>query len=122
MVYDLLISIETDYLVARVSGRQTLQDNRALVEELVSACLAHKLEKILVDLTGLVGQPGTMSDYQLAIFAVQKGLPEIKKIALITTPGNLRHTEFFETTARNRGLNVRAFLEGEDARAWICEG
>jgi hypothetical protein len=119
MTYQLEITVEKDYLKGRVSGQQTLTDNEKLVTDLASACIEHKVNKILLDMTGLVGQPGTLSDFQLANFAVEKGLLVFRKVALISAPENYEFTTFFEAAAQNRGLNVIAFLDEEEALAWI---
>jgi hypothetical protein len=121
MRYQVDLHYEKDYLRGTVSGQQTLRDNEKLVSMLVSTCIERSLSKLVVDLTGLVGQPGTFSDYQLANFSVEQVLPFIKKVALITTQDNMKFTTFFETVSRNRGLNVIAFVDEEEALTWISE-
>lgn len=42
------------------------------------------------------------------------------KIAVLTLPGaNFDHAEFFELCAQNRGANVQAFTNFEDAIQWF---
>jgi hypothetical protein len=120
--YQVELIVEKDYLKGTVSGRQTFIDNENLVLMLLEKCVELRLNKVLLDMTGMVGQPGTFSDFQLANFAVEKGLPEIKKVALVAAPENFKHTQFFETVSSNRGLNVRAFVDMDEALAWVNEG
>jgi hypothetical protein len=121
MSYQLELTLESNYLMAVAAGQQTALDNEKMVIKLVEMCIEHDLHQVVADLTGLVGQPGTFSDFQLANFAVEQGLPLIKKVGLVTTPENLEFTAFFETAARNRGLNVRTFIDRDKAVAWMDE-
>lgn len=121
MNYEVEIIIEEDYLKGIVSGHQTHIDNEEMILELLALCREHDLKKVLLDMTGLYGQPGTFSDFQLANFAVDRGLPGIKRVALVAAPENFEHTQFFETASQNRGLNVRAFVDLDEAVIWITE-
>jgi hypothetical protein len=121
MSYQLELIVENNFLMAVAVGQQTAIDNEKMVVTMMETCIEHGLHQVIADLTGLVGQPGTFSDFQLANFAVEQGLPLIKKVGLITTPENLEFTTFFETAARNRGLNVRTFVDRDKAIAWMDE-
>ena len=121
MSYKIDTIVEKDYLKLIVSGEQTHEDNRALVVKIIESCVEHKLGQVVVDIRGLRGQPGVISDYELATFSVEQGLSVIKKAALVYRQENYEFTSFFETVAINRGLNVKIFVEEDEAVAWITQ-
>jgi hypothetical protein len=48
------------------------------------------------------------------------GVIEREAVVLPREPGAAAQMEFFETAARNRGLNVRVFRAREDALNWLA--
>lgn len=119
MSYKIETTTEEEYLKLIVSGEQTLTVNKALVIEIIDSCIEHQTGKVMVDIRRFKGQQGVIPDFELANFAVAKGLTVIKKAALIYNKDAHQSTTFFETVARNRGLNLRIFLNESDAEAWL---
>jgi hypothetical protein len=121
MNYKIDATVEKDYLMLIVAGEQSLDANKALVIMIIESCVEHQLNKVVVDIRGFEGQPGVISDYELANFSVEKGLSVLKKAALVYRKENHEFTSFFETVAINRGLNVKIFLEPDEAVGWITK-
>ena len=121
MSYVIETEIKQFYVKLRVSGKQTLENNKELVSRVIKACTENNIKKALVDIRGLVGQPGIFSDYELASIAAKDALGLIQRVALIYHRGSHEFTSFFETTIRNRGINLLAFLDEDEALEWLLE-
>ena len=104
MSYVIETEIKQNYVKLHVSGKQTLENNKELVSRVIEACANNNIRKALVDIRGLVGQPGTFSDYELASIAAKDALGLIQRVALIYRRESHEFTSFFETTIRNRAL------------------
>jgi hypothetical protein len=121
MSYVIETEIKQNYVKLHVSGKQTLENNKELVSRVIEACANNNIRKALVDIRGLVGQPGTFSDYELASIAAKDALGLIQRVALIYRRESHEFTSFFETTIRNRGINLLAFLDENEALKWLLE-
>lgn len=122
MSYTIQKETKRGYVKLVVSGEQTLVDNRSLISTAINACSEQKTHKVLVDIRGLVGQPGTFADYELAEQAAQEVQGLVTKAALVHRPETKEYTSFFVTVSRNFGLNVRAFIDEQEAIRWFKEG
>lgn len=122
MSYAIETEIEQDYIRLTVSGEQTLENNKELVFRVIETCAENNIWKALVDIRDILGQPGIFSDYELANIAAKEALGLIQRVALIYRQENHEYTSFFETTTRNRGINLLAFLDEDEALKWLLEG
>jgi hypothetical protein len=69
-----------------------------------------------------LGQTGILSDYELANIAAKEALGLVQRAALLYRRENHEYTSFFETAIRNRGINLLAFLDEDEAIQWLLEG
>lgn len=108
------------YLYAYVSGEQSFENHKELAFYLAGVCAEEKKDSVIIDIRGIFGEsPGTFKDYELARFLQTLIGQTIKKIAVIYLPKNESHIRFFETAARNNGIELRVFLETAEAEKWI---
>jgi len=121
MSYIIATEVEQGYVKLVVSGEQTLENNKELVLRVLEACVENNVGRALVDISGLLGQPGILSDYELANIAAKEALGLVKKVALLYRQESHEYTSFFETTTRNRGINLLAFLDEKEAVKWLLE-
>jgi hypothetical protein len=121
MSYSITTEVEQGYVKLVASGEQTLESNKELVFRVLEACAENNLRRALVDIRGLVGQPGVASDYELAGMAAQEALGLLQKVALLYRQESHEYTAFFETTVRNRGINLLAFLDEGEAIQWLLD-
>ena len=122
MSYTITTEIKQGYVKLAASGEQTLEGNKELVFRVLEACTENNVTKVLVDIRGLVGQPGVVSDYELAGIAAQEALGLLQKVALLYRQESHEYTTFFETAVRNRGINLLAFPDEGEAIQWLREG
>ena len=122
MSYTITTEIKQGYVKLAASGEQTLEGNKELVFRVLEACTENNVTKVLVDIRGLVGQPGVVSDYELAGIAAQEALGLLQKVALLYRQESHEYTVFFETAVRNRGINLLAFPDEREAIQWLREG
>ena len=121
MGYVIETAIEKDYIKLVASGEQTLESNKELVFQVIEACTENNIRKVLVDISGTLGQPGTFSDFKLANIAAKEAFGLIQRVALVNRQENREFTSFFETAIRNRGINLLAFLDEQEAIKWLLE-
>jgi hypothetical protein len=120
MPYELKVTKLDKYLYLAAAGRQTLKNNLALADSCVKACKENNLYRVLLDITGLGGQPGTLADYELAkILQSWESVKTVIKVALLENESELAAGKFFETAARNRGINIMVFSDIKKAGEWI---
>jgi hypothetical protein len=121
MSYNIQTEVEKDYVRVNVSGEQTLENNIQLVGQILEACAKNDIRKTLIDIRGILGQPGIASDFELANRAAQDGRSLIQKAAVLHRTESHQFTSFFETAIRNRGINLLAFQDEGKAIEWLLE-
>ena len=119
MSYDISTEVEQGYIKLVVSGEQTLENNKKLVFQILEACAENNVSKAIIDIREILGQPGVLADYDLANIAAKEALGAIKKAALLYRQETHAYTSFFETVIRNRGVNLLAFLDEDEAIEWL---
>jgi hypothetical protein len=120
MSYKLGIISKNTYLYVSACGRQTMDDNIKLALDCVAACKKYGLTRVLVDIRGLSGQPGVVADYELAkLLTAWETAKLVSHAALLEKEADLISGKFFETTARNRGINIYVFSNLKKAEDWI---
>ena len=122
MSKEIAYSDEIDAVVITYSGHAPA----AMVQSAIQAAYQLAVEKgskrFLVDCSKMEPGGGSILDiYDLARMFEQ--FPEIRKykdaIILPPIPEGAEDLKFFETTARNRGFNVRVFTERQAALDWL---
>ena len=120
MGYKLNVIPKNNYINITASGTQTMENNIKLAADSVEACKKYKLSRVLIDIQGLSGQPGTLADYELAkLLTAWETAKTVTRAALVEKESDLPAGRFFETTARNRGINLAVFSDPEKAEKWI---
>jgi hypothetical protein len=116
------IEPQTPILKMTVSGEETLRDSKRLTETMQAKCLTHGCDLILVDINGVALRPGTSNNYELAQYLSQKPFSSFaRRLAFVHGPERSFSANFFEEACQNRGVNVRAFLNADDAIKWLTE-
>ncbi|NTW48334.1 MAG: hypothetical protein HGB19_01100 [Chlorobiales bacterium] len=111
-------AIETVY-----SGTLTINDLHENLKKTMDLSHKHRVTRFLADCTGMSPGGSVLNIYE---FAKQlENIPEVYRlkeaIILPVLPDSAKDLTFFETTARNRGLNVRIFGNREDAITWLSK-
>lgn len=123
MPYTVDFSTKSNFIYVTVSGKQSLEDNISLASACIEICAKNKIGLILLDITGLTGQPGTMADYELAKLLNAWGAGKVvKKAAMVENEVDIAAGRFFETAAKNRNVNLSVFTDKVKAEEWLLEG
>lgn len=108
------------YLEIRFLGAFSVARFKAQTDASVRACEERGASLLLIDYTHLKPVPGITDRYQISSYAARILAP-LKKVACIGTSEQLRE-KFGAQVARNRGLNVDAFVDRDEALRWLHEG
>lgn len=120
MAYQLKINQEGDILMARASGQRTRQAVLAMAMEILKVCIERQCSKVLVDVRELEGFLDTLNSYQVATDDLSKMRGKgLNKAAIVDRKRGTETHRFFETVARNRGFNLRMFINLKDAIVWL---
>jgi hypothetical protein len=123
MSYKTETEIKSSYVYAYVSGEQSFENHKELALYLSGVCAKENKDRVMINIRGIYGQsPGSIKDFQLAQFLQVLLGQTIRKIAVIYLPENEQYIRFFETAARNHGIDLRVFLDVEEASGWLISG
>lgn len=125
MDYNIQINEDQKFIHITTAGDWEKEKDDALVRDILGTIVQSGIKKVLLDMRGL------RFDFQLfTIFQRAQDLREQRveahvfsmKVALVYLPESEKikaDFSFFETTARNRGLPYRAFVQLEPAIEWL---
>jgi hypothetical protein len=122
----LRISAEASLLRVAATGRFSLREAKRTFVEVLGAVASHHSEKVLFDGRELKGEPTFIQRFyygEFAADAVRKFRIDYSrsapKFAYVLIPPVLDPNRFGEIVAVNRGMNVKAFDNIEDALGWL---
>lgn len=99
-----------------------LEQNKEITQTLIRACEEHRCSLLLVDDRDVKYTASILSLYELGEFYKTTGASrKVKKVAVLADSSYKESNDFFETTSRNRGVNLRVFYQMENAEAWLLE-
>jgi hypothetical protein len=108
------------YLEARHLGTYEASSYKVLMERSVQACKERTIPLLLVDLTDLAGFfPSTVDRYEMGALGARLAA-DLAKVAIVGTREQIER-KFSTLVARNRGLNIDAFTDREEAVRWLLD-
>ncbi len=112
-----------DILYAFGAGlEESLEQNKDITRQLSKASQKFECTKLLVDDRNVIYTSSILSLYELAKFySTEDSLNKIYKVAVLANPKYKENNDFYETTARNRYLNLHVFYSCEQAEEWLSE-
>ncbi len=129
MSMNLEISPESRFLRVNAMGTFSLAEAKKTFLEMLEAVARHKADKVLFDGRSLAGNPLDMERFWYGKFAAEtlksfagRGVSPDTLFAYVLTEPVLDPRRFGETVATNRGMNVKAFDNPEDALGWLGIG
>jgi len=122
----LKIHPESGFLKVDVTGKFSLKEAKRTFLEILEAVAQHKMRKVLFDGRGLMGEPKTIERFYYGEFAaetvvklVYRSLSFAPQFAYVLEEPVLDPQRLGETVAVNRGMDVKAFDNLEDALGWL---
>jgi hypothetical protein len=119
MAFYLELRLEDGYVFVAHEGVLRPEEIQAATLEAMAAMDADKVDRVLVDLTGVTDTPSTMD-----LFSAHAALPEYTRVprprgALLLRADQETDGRFIEDVMVNRGLPVRVFDDREAALQWL---
>ncbi len=126
MSMTLKIAAESDFLRVSAMGEFSLVEAKRTFIEMLEAVAQNKVEKVLFDGRGLVGNPNVMERFyysefahsrslnsQIAVCPVPHYLRTFLKSQCVTPRGSAKPSQW------NRGMFVKTFDNLDDALGWL---
>ena len=108
------------YLAARFIGVGVAEDVWRQFNFIAEHCNRTKNNKLLID-TAEAEFKVSLAERFLAVEEARVFARYRLKVAVVTKPERLDPQRFGETVARNRGVNISAFTNVEDAEKWLLK-
>jgi hypothetical protein len=110
----------TDFLQTTPEGDLDLKTSMQMLQEVAAVRRPPADFHILLDLRRVQWRLGTSDIYRLAESLATHSDLHTSKIAVLALPGaEFDHAQFLEICSKNRGMNVDAFTNFEDAIHWF---
>ncbi|MDP3761851.1 MAG: STAS/SEC14 domain-containing protein [Ramlibacter sp.] len=104
------------YYLAHIDGLVSLEAWDQVLQELAHAIAPLQHDRMLVDLSGLVGWLG-LPERTAVGRLMATHLARLGKVALVIEASKI--TGAVEGEARRNGLDLRLFSDGDEAAAWV---
>lgn len=114
--YKLAIEPKGEYLRVTATGTYAYGRTRRLIYVVRESSDDHQLRRVLVDFTGVTGQPPDIDRFELGERLAQV-FGSAHTLAIIGRPESVNRLA--ETVAQNRGVAMRVFFSERDALAWL---
>ena len=112
-------SLDQGCLRIRISGAWPAGRAESIMVDILSIWEKHQMP-ILLDIRDMEDTPAVYRDYEDVKQLANIGFRRVGRIAVLDIPERYEANDFFETTARNRGLRFRFFYSNdEEAIAWL---
>jgi hypothetical protein len=121
MSYSIKSKNENDCLILTVSGDRTPENIIKIVQDFIQITIKQNRSKVLIDVRELIGRLTIYQSYNLIVNLIKRfrGQSPVNKLAILDQEVNRSRYRFFETVARNRGINLKAFFQFSKAMEWL---
>lgn len=109
---------DSPYLHIEITGRYCGREASKVLEKAGRHYDAQVHKGLLLELPGLILDGDIAGEYYLVHDMICSGFHRMGKVAFVS-PGC--ESEFFETTARNRMIDIRFFSDREPADSWLLQ-
>ena len=117
------ISVKSDYILITANGNYSQSVTKNLFLDAVDAAKTNKIFKILIDCREVIGEISTLDRYDIGVLLSQlvyvKAEGKIIKVAFVAYEPIIDPKRFVEKVAVNRGADVKAFTNYEEAIEWL---
>lgn len=103
-------------VTGEIAGWGDIESFAADVSETLSK---HSCNRLLNDLRQAPLKMWAVGLYNISDIIERADIPRACKRALVVPSDDIEDYRFFETTANNRGFNVKVFQDMELARSWL---
>ncbi len=114
--YKFAIEANREYLRVTAKGTYGFGRTRRLISVIRESSDGHQLRRVLVDLTGITGQPPDIDRFELGERLAQV-FGSTVTVAIIGRKESVNRLA--ETVAQNRGTALRVFFTEREALSWL---
>jgi hypothetical protein len=114
--YKFAIEADREYLRVTAKGTYGFGRTRRLISVIRESSDVHQLRRVLVDLTGITGQPPDIDRFELGERLAQV-FGTTHTLAIIGRKESVNRLA--ETVAQNRGTALRVFFTEREALSWL---
>ena len=107
-----------DFVLIVYSGEFDMQSAKETIDRILQACSEKHCSTALLDCRNMTEIITTLDRFEAAIYG-QVIKDTVSRMAVVGPPGLVLLVHFFENVARNRGLNMRVFLDMDKAVGWL---
>ena len=107
-----------DYILVGFIGEFNLEAGKRTVDSMIEACFEHDLFAVLLDCRSMTGNLSIMDRYRLVVYG-QRMLGKVNRVALVGRQEAVLPDRFAETVAVNRGINLKVFIDMDQAVDWL---
>jgi hypothetical protein len=124
MAYDVRVIPIHEFLRTDVHGVLDPGSSRKLLEALIQAAAHHHVTRVLLDGREARSDASTADIWVLASELGELGMSREHRIAFLLGPprDDFDRGAFLELCATNRGFQIRAFRDFEEAFSWLTTG
>ena len=120
MAYDVRVIHIREFMKTDITGEIDLNASRGMLSELMEACKLENMTHILFDCREASSHSTVLDVWTLARDLGSIGVTPENRVAVLTRPkDNFDRAAFLELCATNRGYQLKAFREFEEAFAWL---
>lgn len=118
MSHQIEITKAEGYLQLTFSGPFSPAGAKDSIDAMVSACAREGCPKVLFDCRPMTGDLTVSDRFETGTYVASK-IPGQVKIAMLGREDQISDDDFFETVARNRGVNIIVFSDSDAALEWL---
>lgn len=118
MPYTVEVFPDEGYVSLEHRGTITLNEISEARNKVIEQVANHQISNVLVSVLGVTNKLSTFEAYFVTEEHGKVKRPAMRG-ALLARPDQMDDVKFVETVARNRGMNIWAFDNKEDALAWL---
>src|SRR6476646_9988143 len=119
MGYNVHVVKSSDFVRLDARGRLDLAESRRVLSEVARECVRRGIDQALLDVRDLYTDLKLADVYSLARAFQEMGFRRTDRLAVLHRYNSAEKAEFFALSAVDRGWDVRAFDNFEDAIEWF---
>jgi hypothetical protein len=120
MAYDVRVIPIREFMKTNITGEIDLKASRRMLSELMAVCKRENMTRILIDSREASSHSTMLDVWTLAKDLGSIGVTPENRVAVVNRPkDNFDRAAFLELCATNRGYQLRAFREFEEAFTWL---
>ena len=118
MPYNVVFADDARYVIGTLTGEITEDEIKAARVEMNALLVDHSCERLLVDATGLTRMLSFLTDFEFTADHKSE-LPPRTWHAVVIRPDQKEHMQFVENVAQNRAVNLKLFVDRDEAIHWL---